>query len=195
MNNKVNLYKKIHTIQTKISGLAKDKQGNNYQFLSGDKLLNVVRPLMDELGLLLKPEIKEIVNVRQDYSTKNGEKSEMFTSLKINFTWIDVDTGECEVCEFAGNGLNGWDKGLGSALTYAERYFLIKFFHIPTDEDDVDQEAAILGLSPKEKEVINKISECKTQEELNTFFRANKNAFSNQKIFIDACAERKKQIA
>jgi len=27
---------------------------------------------------------------------------------------------------------------LGSALTYAERYFLLKYFHIATDEDDID---------------------------------------------------------
>ena len=31
-----------------------------------------------------------------------------------------------------------YEKGLGSALTYAERYFLLKYFHINTDEDDID---------------------------------------------------------
>ena len=35
-------------------------------------------------------------------------------------------------------GMNGFEKGLGSALTYAERYFLLKYFHIATDEDDID---------------------------------------------------------
>lgn len=34
--------------------------------------------------------------------------------------------------------MNGFEKGLGSALTYAERYFLLKYFHIATDEDDID---------------------------------------------------------
>ena len=34
--------------------------------------------------------------------------------------------------------MNDWEKGLGSALTYAERYFLLKYFHIATDEDDID---------------------------------------------------------
>ena len=41
---------------------------------------------------------------------------------------------------FGANGQNDWEKGLGSALTYAERYFLLKFFHIATDEDDIDNE-------------------------------------------------------
>src|SRR5690606_6435660 len=39
---------------------------------------------------------------------------------------------------FGANGQNDWEKGLGSALTYGERYFLLKFFHIATDEDDID---------------------------------------------------------
>ncbi|MGY2126768.1 ERF family protein, partial [Nocardia gipuzkoensis] len=29
-------------------------------------------------------------------------------------------------------------KAHGTALTYTERYFLMKFFNIPTDEDDAD---------------------------------------------------------
>ena len=62
----------------------------------------------------------------------------MFTHIDLRFTWIDVDSGESEECLFSANGQNGWDKGLGSALTYGERSFLLKFFHIATDEDDVD---------------------------------------------------------
>ena len=56
----------------------------------------------------------------------------------MTFTWIDAESGEKLPVKFGANGMNNWDKGLGSALTYAERYFLLKFFHIATDEDDVD---------------------------------------------------------
>jgi hypothetical protein len=34
--------------------------------------------------------------------------------------------------------MNAFDKGYGSALTYGERYYLLKTFHIATDRDDVD---------------------------------------------------------
>jgi hypothetical protein len=56
----------------------------------------------------------------------------------MRFTWIDCETGEKDENLFGANGQNDWEKGLGSALTYAERYFLLKYFHIPTDEDDID---------------------------------------------------------
>jgi hypothetical protein len=56
----------------------------------------------------------------------------------MRFTWIDTEIGEKDENLFGANGQNDWDKGVGSALTYAERYFLLKYFHIATDEDDID---------------------------------------------------------
>jgi hypothetical protein len=56
----------------------------------------------------------------------------------MRFTWVDCETGEKDENLFGANGQNGWDKGVGSAFTYAERYFLLKYFHIATDEDDID---------------------------------------------------------
>lgn len=34
--------------------------------------------------------------------------------------------------------MNGQEKGIGSALTYGKRYYLLQFFNIPTPEDDPD---------------------------------------------------------
>ena len=132
------LLPKLAALQSAVRGLGKDTKGNSYEYVSGSKLLDAVRPRMDELGLLLVQEVEDIRNERVDYSTRNGAKSEMFTSVSMVFTWVDTDTGEKLPVRFAANGCNGWDKGLGSALTYGERYFLLKFFHIATDEDDVD---------------------------------------------------------
>lgn len=134
------LYKKLLEIQKKMRGLGKDDKTNQYRYVSGAKVLMYVRPLMDEYGILLKQEVLGVSNTRMDYKTKNGEKSEILTSCEMRFTWIDTETGQTDVNQFHANGQNDWEKGLGSALTYAERYFLLKFFHIPTDEDDVDND-------------------------------------------------------
>lgn len=132
------LYQKLLEVQRSIAGLMKDAQGNAGAYVSGNKVLVPVRAQMDNLGLLLIPEVTEATFTRQDYNTSKGSKSEMFCALKIKFTWYDTETGETLVCDWASSGLNAWDKGYGSALTYGERYFLLKFFHIPTDRDDVD---------------------------------------------------------
>ena len=138
-----NIYSKLLEIQKAVRALAKDAASGSgasgYMYVSGSKVLDVVRPKMDELGLLLIPEVESIQTERIDYQVKSGAKSEMFTTVMMTFTWVDCETGEKLPVKFGANGQNGWDKGLGSALTYAERYFLLKFFHIATDEDDVDR--------------------------------------------------------
>ena len=134
----MSIYTKLHKIQSAILGLGKDKKGNNYEYVTGNKVLSEIKPLMNDLGLLLKQEVISIDNVRQDYATRNGNKSEINSKVMMRFTWIDIETGEKDENLFGANGQNDWDKGVGSALTYGERYFLLKFFHIATDEDDID---------------------------------------------------------
>lgn len=134
------IYQKLLSIQQKINGLGKDKSTYNYKYVTGDKLLGEIKPMMNNLGLLLKQEVLSIENTRQDYSTAKGNKSEILSKVMMKFTWIDTETGEKDENLFGANGQNDWEKGLGSALTYAERYFLLKYFHIATDEDDIDND-------------------------------------------------------
>lgn len=192
------LYKKLLELQKAVVGLTKDKAGNSYQYVSGDKVLSIVRPTMDNLGLLLIPEVEEASYTRQDYNLfdKNGNpkpKSEIFCSLKLKFTWVDTETGEELVCYWASSGQNNWDKGLGSALTYGERYFLLKFFHIATDKDDVD--------APKtpEEELNDKnweayFNSLNTAEELDAAWAQYGAQLKGNKAIIKAFNKRKMEV-
>lgn len=137
----MSLYQKLLAVQKGIAGLSKDGKAYGYEYVTGGKLLKEIRPIMDREGLLLKQEVLSVENTRQDYKTKSGDKSEILSLVNMRFTWIDTETGEKDENLFSANGQNDWDKGIGSALTYAERYFLLKFFHIATDEDDIDNPA------------------------------------------------------
>jgi len=138
------IYQKLLEIQKQVKGLSKDKKSHNYDYVTGNKLLSFIKPLMDEQGLILKQEILSIDNERQDYEIYDKYKSEykpkneILSKVMMRFTWIDCETGEKDKNLFGANGQNDWEKGLGSALTYGERYFLLKYFHIATDEDDID---------------------------------------------------------
>lgn len=138
----MSLFQKLVEIQKSVRALGKNENAGSgasaYRYVSGSKVLDVIRPKMDDLGVLLVQQVDSIENQRIDYKTKQGEKSELLSNVMMTFTWIDAESGEKLAVPFGANGMNNWDKGLGSALTYAERYFLLKFFHIATDEDDVD---------------------------------------------------------
>lgn len=137
---KLTIYQKLLEIQKAIMGLGKDKSANSYKYVTGDKVLSEIKPLMNKYNLILKQEIISIENTRQDFKVgkDNRDKSEILTKVMMRFTWIDCETGEKDENLFGANGQNDWEKGLGSALTYAERYFFLKYFHIATDEDDID---------------------------------------------------------
>lgn len=151
------IYQKLLSIQQKINGLGKDKATYNYKYVTGDKLLGEIKPMMNNLGLLLKQEVLSIENTRQDYSTAKGNKSEILSKVMMKFTWIDTETGEKDENLFGANGQNDWEKGLGSALTYAERYFLLKYFHIATDEDDIDNDQRKTSAAVQLKAELNEL--------------------------------------
>lgn len=218
-----NIYQKLLVIQQRIVGLGKDKSAFNYKYVTGDKVLGEIKPLMNELGLLLKQEVLSIENTRQDYSLvdKQGNvrsKSEILSKVMMKFTWVDAESGEKDENLFGANGQNDWDKGCGSAYTYAERYFLLKYFHIATDEDDIDNpdrvksEPIAQPTQVKEPSVDDKVAsmqgrtnptlpdglaqkilDAKTQEELKVIWETNTDLHTEKK-FTDAITTRKKEI-
>ena len=154
----MSVYKKMQQVQAATRSLAANAEGQTgsarYNYVSGAKLLGVIRPLMDKLGLILTQEVVEIKNEPITYMTRNGEKTEMFTTAHIRFTWVDTEDGSQVVNDFFANGMNAWDKGLGSALTYAERYYLMKTFHIATDEDDIDAQVKDEAIKPAPSQAV-----------------------------------------
>jgi hypothetical protein len=156
------LYQKLHAIQSAIDFLEKNKAGHQYKYVDGTRVLSAIRPMMNEHGLILKQEIVDSSHDVITYATKSGEKTEVLAKVKFRFTWVDVETGDTDVNEWAADGMNGFDKGIGSAMTYAERYFLLKYFHIPTDELDNDALGEKAGIDDAE----GRLKACKTLAEL-----------------------------
>ena len=130
-DNKLNLAQKILELQKAVRGLSKDAEnkGFKYAYVSGSKLLGVVRPKMDELGLTLTQTILP-ESIRLEGNT---------IFLVLRFVWCDAATGETKEDLWPSYGQNtSLDKAIGCAMTYSERYYLMKQLHIATDEDDVD---------------------------------------------------------
>lgn len=188
----MSIYKKLILIQKQVKGLSKDKKSYSFSYVTGNKLLSFIKPLMDEQGLILKQEVLSIDNERMDYQVWNKfekvfkPKSEILSKVMMRFTWIDSETGETDVNLFGANGQNDWEKGLGSALTYAERYFILKYFHIATDEDDIDNP----NRKPEEqpiKATPKTYKDCTTKEELRLFYsKLNKTDKENLKDLVTA---------
>ncbi|MDW4340984.1 ERF family protein [Staphylococcus saprophyticus] len=146
MTEELNLYQKIADVKANIEGFTKDKKSYNYSYVSGSQVLHRIREKMLEHNLLLFPytanETCEQIEVTRFNKKANKEvtTTEFLVKLKMIYTWINADNPqEKQIVDFWATGQQDDPaKAYGTALTYAERYFLMKFFNIPTDEDDAD---------------------------------------------------------
>ncbi|WP_188349361.1 ERF family protein [Staphylococcus aureus] len=141
MAEQLNLYQKIADVKANIAGFTKDAKGYNFSYVSGSQILHRIREKMIEHNLLLVPNTSNENWTTHTFKNKKGQEvTEFIVEMDLNYTWINADKPEeqYEVSYHAYGQQNDISQAHGTALTYAERYFLMKFFNIPTDEDDAD---------------------------------------------------------
>lgn len=135
-STKLNLYQKLVEVRKNVSYLKKDAVGKQYQYVSASQVIGSVKDKLNEHGLLLIPRI-----VGKEVTTQLNGKGTItyFTELNMEYTWIDTESGEELVVPFYSQGVDlAGEKGVGKALTYGEKNFLLKSFNIATDKDDPD---------------------------------------------------------
>ena len=134
------IYEKLLEMQRRVDNVVRDGKNTSdkYDFASDENVLDTFRPLMDELGLLLIP---SVTGAQLHEGTTRSGTVRYLTEMVINMCWHDVETGEELTVPWYAQGVDlAGEKGVGKALTYAEKYFLLKFFHVATKKDDPDRD-------------------------------------------------------
>jgi len=136
----LNLYQKIADVKANIDGFTKDTKGYQYTYVSGSQVLHKIRAKMIEHNLLLVPRVNNFSWKEIQVLVKGQLKPNLLVETELTYTWINADNPDERLeCPFYAIGhQDDASKAYGTALTYAERYFLMKFFNIPTDDDDAD---------------------------------------------------------
>lgn len=132
----MNIYQKLIEVRKDVPYLKKANQGHQYNYTGSSQVVGAIREKIDELGLLLIPAIID----KKVTAEKNGNRTTYFTELDIEYKWVNAEKPEETITTtFYAQGIDiGGEKGVGKALTYAEKYFLLKQFNVPTDQDDPD---------------------------------------------------------
>ena len=132
----MNIYQKMVEIRKVVPYLQKAANGPQYQYVSSSQTVSSVRDLLNEHGIFLKTEMLE--QQLTEFKTAKGALQFM-TVIKMRFTWINAENPEEQIVTlWEGQGVDNGEKGIGKAATYAEKYFILKTFNIPTDKDDPD---------------------------------------------------------
>lgn len=141
--NEMSLDEKIMELKKLVSIMQKDAEGHGYNYVKEESILLAINDKMIELGLKLTPQFvpdtlySEVVNYQ---NAKGQPKTDVLVRSEMVFTWKDIYSKETENVNWAmlGQQADG-SQALGSGLTYANRYFLLKYFNVATSDDDPDK--------------------------------------------------------
>ena len=141
---------------------------NSYKAVSERDVLDAVKPLEEKYWVYSYPFEREIIENETltkttEYQGTKKESTSLYMRIKVTYRFVNIDKPE----EFIdttvyGDGIDTGDKAPWKAMTYADKYALMKAYKISTG-DDPDKEA-----SPetwyKEKKLTKEESKKKLEE-------------------------------
>jgi hypothetical protein len=139
---------------------------NSYKAVSERDILDAVKPLEEKHGVYSYPVTRTVLESNlleseNSYTDAKGnttvKKATTFmTRIETVYRFVNVDNPmDCvETVTFA-EGIDSQDKGSGKAMTYADKYALMKAYKISTGDDpdqDPSEERQYTKATPKAKQ-------------------------------------------
>ncbi len=112
------------------------KRGRNdffgYDYATEADVADAVRTALVAEGVVMIPSIAD-VREREVLTRKN--QKEIVTTVTLDVTFIDADSGQTFTFQMAGAGQDGGDKGIMKAVSAAVKYAQLKALSLPTGDD------------------------------------------------------------
>ena len=161
MNKEMNIFQRMAAITEELKAIEKDltvqtTKTSSYKAVSERAILDAVKPLEEKYGIYSYPVSREVLesNLIQNesvYEDAKGNKTttpktSYMTRIKTVYRFVNIDKPEefIETTTFA-EGIDTQDKGSGKAMTYADKYALMKSYKMSTGEDvDEGTDAEVL---------------------------------------------------
>ena len=146
----LNIYEKMSCIISELKTLEKTlevkiNQSKSYKAVNEKTVLEAVKPLEEKYRVFSYPKQRSIIdndilvkeNSNGDYISKTNT---LFMRIETIYTFVNLDDPKdtLEIITY-GDGLDTGDKAPGKAMTYADKYALMKAYKITTG-DDPDKE-------------------------------------------------------
>lgn len=152
--SELNIYQRLLKITDELKTVEKNlnvqvTKTNSYKAVGERDVLDAVKPLEVKYGVYSYAydrkviDSGELVSSRKDYQTgEYHDIKQLYLRLEVTYRFINVDNpNEYIDIKTYGDGIDTGDKATGKAMTYADKYALLKAYKISTGEDP-DQEAS-----------------------------------------------------
>lgn len=146
----MNIFQKVAAITAELGTVAKNlkvevSKKNSYKAVSERDIIDAVKPLEEKYRVYSYPSDRKIIDdeilegEKTDYNGNTVKTTTFFTRIQTTYTFVNIDnpTDIYSTIVFS-EGIDTQDKGSGKAMTYADKYALMKAYKISTG-DDPDQ--------------------------------------------------------
>lgn len=156
-DKKKTLDQKLMELKKLVSIMKKDSEGHGYNYVSEESILLALNDKMIELGVKLTPRFVPGTLYSQAVNYQNAKgtpKTDILVRSELQFIWKDIESGETEINDWGllGQQADG-SQALGSGLTYANRYFLLKYFNVTSSDDDPDKIRSAIAAEEERKKI------------------------------------------
>lgn len=144
----MNIYEKLSSITNELSSVAKNLEvgygQNKYKATGEADVLRAIKPLEAKYKVFSYPFKREVIESGQiESTTLKGEiKKNLFLRIATTYRFVNMEKVDeyVDIISY-GDGVDSQDKSVGKAMTYSDKYALMKCYKIITG-DDPDQFAS-----------------------------------------------------
>ena len=140
-----NIYKKMSAITAELTAVAKNLNVGigkaAYKAVGEADVLAAVKPLEEKHGVYSYPYSRKIVEAdlvttTSEYQGKVTEKTNRYLRIETVYRFVNIDNVDeyIDITTY-GDGIDPQDKAVGKAMTYSDKYALLKAYKIITGED------------------------------------------------------------
>lgn len=150
----MNIYQKIDAITAELAVVAKNLtvqtgKDRSYKAVGERDIIDAVKPLEHKYGVMSYPVSREILDdetLTSESTGYNGTpvvKTTFYIKIRTKYRFVNIEAPEEYIeTETISDGIDSGDKGGGKAMTYGDKYALMKVYKISTGEDP-DQTASV----------------------------------------------------
>lgn len=142
----MNLYEKMSAITQDITAVAKNLNvgwgKSSYKAVGEADVLAAVKPAEAKHRVYSYPVDRQIIEsgILTSVKSDGSESRQQFIRVQTTYRFVDMDAPESYIdITTYGDGVDSQDKAPGKAMTYGDKYALLKAYKIITG-DDPDQE-------------------------------------------------------
>ncbi len=138
----MNIYEKMKAITSELGTIAKNLEvdmgkGKSYKAVQEYDILKAIKPLEEKYKIYSYPVDREIIDSYiVEKESQYGTTKSQFMRIKVTYRFVNTEKTDEYIDTISyGDGIDTSDKAPGKAMTYADKYALMKAYKIATGDD------------------------------------------------------------